>query len=161
VYKISAWESEQKRPLRKSSRRLAENKTVDVTECHVCPAASFEHGIERLDFGKGGRGSTFQVLFYVSPFTSLSRSLLYFNLGFSGFGFEELFHISIHQNGFVYLLSVRKAFSKLTCKHLLQATFPFICTATREPSHVGCSRFIKPMIPLSHSHFFLSEPRLL
>jgi len=31
-----------------------------------------------------------------------------FNLGISVFGFEELFHISIHQNRFVYLLSVRK-----------------------------------------------------
>jgi len=62
---------------------------------------------------------------------------------------ENCFHISIHQNRFVYLLSVRKAFSKLTCKNLEKATFPFIYTATREPSHVGCSRFIKPVIPIS------------
>jgi len=40
------------------------------------PAASFEHGIERSDFGRGGRGSTFQVLFYVWPFAGLSISLM-------------------------------------------------------------------------------------
>jgi hypothetical protein len=53
MYKISAWESERKRPRGKSSRRLAENKNVDVTKYHVCPAASSEHGIERLGFVRG------------------------------------------------------------------------------------------------------------
>ena len=35
AYKISAWESERKRPRRKPSHRLAENKNVDVTKYHV------------------------------------------------------------------------------------------------------------------------------